>query len=163
MAGKDICRYCRWWNDEKRYFNHVFDDKINTGGTVSFSDQTAPVTAFLYDTETQGHKGYAYTLKVDAKIHDLVSDEVQTVTKYIDFQPEVMLGLSGQPYERLYSDGKKNPLDEYLIEGTLTEGDELVDSLSYEVYFYSYDLTTEVGIDRNVYFLNAQQYVEVAS
>lgn len=30
LVGKDICRYCRWWNEDDYYFNHVFNDSAST-------------------------------------------------------------------------------------------------------------------------------------
>jgi hypothetical protein len=105
LVGKDVCAYCRWWNSDPWYFNHVFNDTIATGGSFVLYDQRSPqTTQLLYDTTLQINKGYTYTLKAEIILKDRVSDETQFITKYIDFKPEVKVGLSGQPSEYLYAD-----------------------------------------------------------
>ncbi|MBP6256722.1 hypothetical protein KA405_03190 [Patescibacteria group bacterium] len=64
----------------------------------------------LFDQTLDTNNGYAYTLKVETIIKDLLSNETQFATKYIEFEPTVSIGLSGQPYERRYRNGKdKDP------------------------------------------------------
>lgn len=165
LVGKDICRYCRWWNDDPFYFNHVFQDTITTWGAFTLYNQTATeLTHALYPSTAMQNKGYQYTLKVDAIVKDRLSDETQYITKHIDFQPEVMLWLSGQPYERLYRDTQKtDPRIAWKIEGKIDKGASLVKQTRYEVYRWSYDQEFQKGVDGNLYIVNGQSYLPVAS
>gem|GEM_PF-3007141 len=57
LAGKDICRYCRWWNDNDYYFNHVFNDSLSTGGSFTLYNQTAADRVYpLYPSSLQLQK-----------------------------------------------------------------------------------------------------------
>ena len=88
---------------------------------------------------------------------DRLSQETQFVTKHIDFAPEVMLGVAGQPYEWLYRDQKTlDPRSGRSLEGVLKEGKELVSVLRYEIYRWSYDQQMQQGIDGSLYFINGQ-------
>jgi hypothetical protein len=92
LVGKDICRYCRRWNENDYYFNHVFNDSISTGGVFTLYNQTSDrLVQPLYPASLQAQKGYQYSLKVDAIVKDRLSDETQFITKHIDFKPEVMV------------------------------------------------------------------------
>lgn len=88
---------------------------------------------------------------------DRLSDETQFITKHIDFKPEVMIGLAGQPYEWLYRDQKaKDPRSDWSLKGVIQEGKSLVSSLRYEVYRWSYDQQLQQGVDGNAYYVNGQ-------
>lgn len=96
-------------------------------------------------------------MKVDAIVKDRLSQETQFITKHIDFAPEVMLGVAGQPYERLYRDKKTpDPRKDRSLKGVLKEGKELVSALRYEVYRWSYDQQMQQGVDGSLYFINGQ-------
>ena len=165
LVGKDICRYCRWWNENDYYFNHVFNDSLSTGGTFTLYNQTSErLVKSLYPASLQAQKGYQYTLKVDAIVKDRLSDETQFITKHIDFKPEVMVWVSGQPYEWLYRDKKTtDPRSNRKIDGVLQEGKWLVTNLRYEVYRWSYDQQLQQWIDGNAYYVNGQTYLPVTS
>lgn len=164
LVGKDICRYCWRRNNQDYYYNHVFNDTISTGGTIALYNQNATLTVPLYREDIQENKGYQYSLKIDAIIKDHLSDETQFFTRYVDFKPEVMLWLDGQPYEWQYRDWiSRDPRTTRKIHAKLKEGKSLVDSLSYEVYRMNYEQTLQQGVDGNLYYINGQWYIPVAS
>jgi hypothetical protein len=165
LVGKDICRYCRRWNEDAYYYNHVFQDTTSTWGSFTLYNQTAErLLQPLYSKLAQAQKWYQYTLKIDAIVKDRLSDETQFVSKYIDFVPEVMLWLAWQPYERLYKDrADVDPRTDRTIEGKIDVGRTLVDKLSYEVYRWSYDQEFQQGVDGNLYYIQGQGYLPVSS
>lgn len=165
LVGKDICRYCRWWNESNYYFNHVFNDSLSTWGKFTVYNQTADRLVYpLYDAQLQAHKGYEYTLKVDMIVKDRLSDETQFITKHIDFKPEVMLGLSGQPYEWLYRDKiAKDPRAWWKIEGVVQQGKQDIQTMRYEVYYLTYDRDLQQWVDGNFYYVNGESYLQVGS
>ncbi len=165
LAGKNACRDCRRRNEEPFYYNYVFNDTLNTGWTVVLYNQTDEKLSLpLFDQTLDTNNGYAYTLKVETIIKDLLSNETQFATKYIEFEPTVSIWLSGQPYERRYRNGKdKDPREWTLIEWTLTKGKEKVEKFRYEVYLRSYDQELKTGVDGNYYYANGNQYTAVVS
>ncbi len=159
LAGKDSCAYCRWWNEDEYYYNFTFNDTIsNWWKFVLYNQKTLSSKLFAKDILEQ--KWYNYTLKAEVAIRDLASDEVQFFTKYIDFAPAVKLGLNGQPYDRLYNDWSKDPTKNK-IEWEIQWDKNSIASLEYEVYYWSYDTSTEKWIDGNLYYLNGQEYSKV--
>jgi len=72
--------------------------------------------------------------------------------------------LNGQPYERRYRDGVAvDPRTTRKIQAKLDKGKSLVETVSYEVYWLSYDQELEQGVDGNLYYINGQGYLSVAS
>lgn len=166
LAWKNACRDCRRWNDEPYYYNYVFNDTLNTWWTVVLHNQTTPkATLSLFDQTLDTNNGYAYTLKVETIVKDLLSNETQFATKYIEFDPVATIWLAWQPYERRYRNGKdKDPREWTLIEWTLTKGKEKVKKLRYEVYRWSYDnQVLKPWVDGNYYYANGNQYIAVFS
>ena len=47
-----------------------------------------------------------------------MTDETQFITKYLDFSPEVELGLEGQPYEYLYEQAS-DKIHDHALHGTI--------------------------------------------
>jgi len=117
----------------------------------------------LFSNSLLRQKGYQYTLKANLSIKDLNSDETQFFTKYIDFIPEVKLGLSGQPSEWIYNNGTKDDRKTYSIDGTIAAGNKLVSRLAYELYYRSYDQTSQKGIDGSLYYVNGNNYRLIGS
>lgn len=161
IAGKDSCAYCRWWNQDSYYYNFTFNDTISTGGSFKLYKQGNSTNQKLFSSDLLQQKWYQYTLKAEVTVRDSKSDEVQFFTKYIDFQPDVKIGLDGQPYQWIYDAWSKNPQNDKL-EGEIAKGKDLINKVQYEVYYWSYDdQTTENGIDGNVYYLNGMNYKKI--
>ena len=159
LAGKDSCAYCRWWNQDPYYYNYVFNDTINTGwGFMLYGQSDPQISKSLFSQDILQQKWYQYTLKATMIIKDNTSDETQFFTKYIDFSPEVKLGLSGQPSERLYEDGAKDTAKKFTIDWEISAGKDKIAGLQYEVYYRSYDQEMQKGIDGSMYYLNDHNY-----
>lgn len=164
LVGKDICAYCWWWNQDRYYYNFVFNDTISTWGSFMLRNQTAQnLSQQLFSKDILKQKWYQYTLKANLVVKDNTSDETQFITKYIDFLPEVKLGLSGQPYEWLYNDGSKDDRKAYTIDAEIANWVNLISKLSYEVYFRSYDQELQQWVDGNYYFVNGNSYRLIGS
>jgi hypothetical protein len=164
LAGKDICAYCRWWSQDSYYYNYVFNDTINTGGELALYNQTTnSLSTPLFPTALLAQKGYQYSLKANITVKDNNSDETQFFTRYIDFNPGVKLGLSGQPYEWLYNENGKDSRKDFTIDGEIKEGKDKIKNLAYEVLYRSYDQDTQQGVDGNIYYLNGNQYQHLLS
>lgn len=163
LAGKDSCAYCRWWNNDPYYYNYVFNDTISTWWDFELYNQWPITTKELFSANLLQQKWYTYTLKADVIIRDTKSDEVQFFTQYIDFKPEVKVWLSWQPYEWFYNDWSKDPTKEK-IEGELVWDNDNITSLTYEVYYQSYDNTqTEQWVDGSTYYVNGTEYTRIVS
>ncbi len=163
LAGKNSCFYCRRENDEKYYYNTVFNDTISTWWDMALYKEVWNTSLPLFSESLLMQKWYQYTLKATVIIRDKTSDEVQFFTKYIDFAPAVKLGLSGQPFDRLYNDGWKDTRKWYEINGEVAEWKWSIKNITYEVYYYSYEQTTEQGVDGSVYYLNGTEYTKLLS
>jgi uncharacterized protein YfaS (alpha-2-macroglobulin family) len=164
LAWKDICAYCYRWNQDNYYYNYVFNDTISTGWDIALYNQTVPqLSTSLFPSSLLKQKGYQYSLKANITIKDNNSDETQFFTRYIDFNPWVKLGLSGQPYEWLYNENGKDTRKEFSIDTEIKEGKDSIKNLAYQVLYWSYDQTLQQGVDGNSYYLNGNQYLPLTS
>jgi hypothetical protein len=103
----------------------------------------------LFDINQLPDFGGAANLKVDIKVVDLSSDEVQFATLYRDINPPVRIGLQGQPSDWLYG----SEVDTYSLRTRIDEGRELMEDIVYERYFQPFDLEYEYGVDGNWYYI----------
>lgn len=164
IAGKDTCPYCRRRNQETYYYNYVFNDTISTGGEITLYNQVdANLSTPLFPTSLLSQRGYQYSLKANITIKDNNSDETQFFTRYIDFNPDVKIWLSGQPYEWLYNENWKDTRKDFSLTGEIKGGKENIKNIWYEVFYRSYDQTVQQWIDGSLYYLNGNQYLSIFS
>lgn len=169
LESQQQCWYCWWWHDDEAYFNHTFDTVPAAAGNQILYDQDEATVRvpLIFDTPQDNlsnkNKAYKRTLKVEAIIKDRASDETQFFTEYVDYLPDVSLGMTGQPYERLYQNKKRDTRQWWSTEIVLSEGKERIDTLAYEIYYHSYEHALRAGVDAHMYYINDMQYIAIAT
>lgn len=102
VTNQEWCRECRWQNDEEYYYNHIFDQNFTTGSNVIYTNVSQPsIEMELFKRSDIPQRGYKLRIKADVKVTDLLSDETHQESRYLDLEPEVRIGLQGQPVDRL--------------------------------------------------------------
>lgn len=163
LAWTNACYYCWRENNEDFYYNVVFNDSISTWGKEVVYGNNGKQSIPLFNETTIEQKWYQYTLKATVIVRDKNSDEVQFFNKYIDFNPVVKLWLNGQAYDWLYKNDAKDPRDWYKIEWKVDGGRSNINSLKYDVYYYTYEPTTEQWVDGSVYYIYWTPFKQIAS
>lgn len=158
LESETTCRRCRRRNDEEYYFNHTFWQSFTTGWALSIQWQEWwSIAVPLFSENEMPYRGSPLTLKATLKVRDKASDEVQFETIYLDIQPEVEIGLSGQPSEWLYGSENK----EYELRGTLKGGS--AEKITYAWYYKSYDHAYQYGVDGNRYYVDGREFTPLSS
>lgn len=162
VVGRNACYWCWRESTDTYYYNTVFNSAAPyTWGNLELYKNSETISIPLFSQSLLQQKWYQYTLQATVIVRDRNSDEVQFFTKYLDFNPIVKIGLDGNPFDRLYNDGWKDTRKWYKINGEIAEGKGEIKNITYEVYYYSYDTTTEQWVDWSTYYINGTNYTQL--
>lgn len=166
IAAPQRCSYCRWYWDrsEPWYSNTVLGKTFTTGGSVSADQQSFSSDIVLYSDDISSNILPWAELKVQVTIKDTVTNEIQFRTWYETVWSDASLTLEWRIYDRLYRDGGwDDPREDYMLEWNIDPGSEEIDLLEYDVYYYSYENTTQQWVDGNLYYVHDRPYTHIYS